>query len=154
MKKKLFYLLLLCFIVACSKSGSDDANDLLTVAEMMNEQSDNPDDSSGEDSGDDTSIEIMGEFMDGAHPTSGLVTLNAERTELVIKDFKSDDGPILELYLANDVEATEYTTLWELQGLEGDFTYVVPEGINFETHNYVLVWCVEFSVSFGHAILE
>jgi len=126
-------------MVSCSKSGSDDVNDSQTAVE---------------DPADDASSAIMGEFMDGAHPTSGSVTVNAERTELVIKDFKSDDGPILELYIANDVQATEYTTLGVLKGLEGDFTYVVPGGINFETHNYILVWCVDFSVSFGQAILE
>lgn len=137
-------------IVGCSKSGSDGGDD----AEMMNAPTENPDDNDNEDPGDETSNPIMGEFMDGAHPTSGMVTVNANRSELVIKDFRSDSGPILELYIANDVQATEFTTLGELQGLEGDFTYQVPSGINFETHNYVLVWCVEFSVSFGHAILE
>ena len=146
MKKNLFLLLLLCVAMACSKSGSDDSSDSGTSMEMMNEQSNNPEDESA-------GI-IMGEFMNGAHPTSGLVTVNEQRTELVIKDFKSDDGPILELYIANDIQATEYTSLGVLQGLEGDFSYEVPGGIDFETHNYVLVWCVEFSVSFGHAILE
>jgi len=145
MKKKLFYFLLLCFAVGCSKSGSDDAKDTATMSEMMNEQSDDDDGASDI---------IMGEFMDGAHPTSGTVTVNAERSELMIKDFKSDDGPILELYVASDVQATEYTTLGVLQGLEGDFTYELPGGINFETQNFVLVWCVDFSVSFGHAELE
>lgn len=147
MKKKLLYLVLLSFIIACSKSGSDSVSDSPSATEMMNEPADTPEDS-------DASTPIMGEFMDGAHPTSGTVTLNAERTELMIKDFRSDDGPILELYIANDLQATEYTTLGELQGLEGDYIYDVPSGIDFETHNYVLVWCVEFSVSFGHAILE
>lgn len=150
MKKKMLYMLLLCFTFACSKSGSDGADVAPMAMEMMDEQSDNQDD----DTSDDDNIPLMGEFMNGAHPTSGTVTVNAERTALVIEDFKSDDGPILELYIANDVQASEYTTLGVLQGLEGDFTYDLPAGIDFENHNYVLVWCVEFSVSFGHAILE
>lgn len=98
--------------------------------------------------------ELMGTFMDGAHPTSGTVTVSANRKNLMITDFRSDPGPILELYVASDLEATDFVTLGELQGLEGDFTYAIPDGVNFETHPYLLVWCVEFRVNFGYAELQ
>ncbi|MBT8185016.1 MAG: DM13 domain-containing protein [Eudoraea sp.] len=147
MKRIPFYILILCMVLGCSKSGSEEQQDTTMIAEMTDE-------TDGNSEPEDELPELTGEFMDGAHPTSGLVTVNSERTSLFIKDFRSDDGPILELYVANDIQATEYTTLGELQGLEGDFTYELPGGIDFETENYVLVWCVAFSVSFGHAILE
>ena len=151
MNNKLLFLIFLSFAMACTKSGTEDAQNAAMVADMM-------DDPSGDsDSNTDTEDELpvlMGEFMDGAHPTSGTVTVNSERTTLMIENFKSDDGPILELYVANDVQASEYTSLGVLQGLEGDFTYDLPDAIDFNTQNYVLVWCVEFSVSFGHALLE
>ena len=98
--------------------------------------------------------ELMGDFIDVAHPTSGTAIVNAERTELDLIDFKSDDGPLLELYLATDSTAVNYITLGELQGLEGDFTYILPQNINFDAHKYLIVWCVTFEVDFGHAVLE
>ncbi len=98
--------------------------------------------------------ELMGAFMDAAHPTSGNATVSSNRKNLMLTDFKSDSGPILELYIASDLEATDYVTLGELQGLEGDFTYPIPEGVNFETHPYLIVWCVEFRVNFGYAELR
>ena len=98
--------------------------------------------------------ELMGDFIDVAHPTSGMAIVNAERTEIELIDFKSDDGPILELYLATDSTAVNYITLGELQGLEGNFTYILPKNINFDAHKYLIVWCVTFKVNFGQAVLE
>ena len=102
----------------------------------------------------ETPGELKGTFMDAAHPTSGMATVSSDRKNLTLTDFSSDPGPILELYLATDLEATDYVTLGELQGLEGDFTYAIPDGVNFETHPYLIVWCVEFSVNFGFAELQ
>lgn len=99
-------------------------------------------------------VELMGNFMDAAHPTSGKATVSANRKNLMLTDFRSDPGPILELYLAADLEGTDFVTLGELQGLEGDFSYPIPEGVNFETHPYLIVWCVEFRVNFGYAELQ
>ena len=162
MKRALFYLFVICLSIGCSKSGTETSQEAPAVSQMMEETpEDSGDSNSGngngmneQGGGDDAPTALMGEFMNGAHPTSGTATVNVERTKLELKDFKSDDGPILELYLATDIEASQYETLGELQGLEGDFTYDLPGGIDYETHKYVLVWCVDFSVSFGHAILE
>ena len=146
MKTTMTYLLIMIFLMSCSKSENGGEQENSMVADM---EADTDDGQSAEQL-----PVLMGEFVDGAHPTSGLVTVNAFRNELVIKDFKSDDGPILELYLASDVQASEYTTLGVLKGLEGDFSYTIPKEADFEKQKYVLVWCVEFAVSFGHAELE
>jgi hypothetical protein len=100
------------------------------------------------------SFSLKGEFVQDAHPTSGMVLINADQTVLSITSFKTDDGPVLELYLSNDLKASKYISLGELKGLEGDFMYDLPSKVNYGTYKYLLVWCVDFSVSFGHAILE
>lgn len=97
---------------------------------------------------------MKGEFVEDAHPTSGKVLINAERTVLSITGFKTDDGPVLELYVANDLKASKFISLGQLKGLEGDFMYDLPSNVNYGTYKYLIVWCVDFSVSFGHAILE
>ena len=130
-------LLLLLIVLGCSTSDTGKEQESLIIQEspMIN-------------------AELMGDFIDVAHPTSGMAIVNAERTELELIDFKSDDGPILELYLATDSTAENYITLGELQGLEGNFTYILPQNINFDAHKYLIVWCVTFKVDFGHAVLE
>ena len=104
----------------------------------------------------ETQSTLMGEFVNAAHPTMGKVTVNDEHTSLFITDFKSDDGPLLEMYLSTDLEATNYISLGELKGLEGNFSYTIPNGetLDFTEYKYLMVWCVDFSVNFGHAILE
>jgi hypothetical protein len=138
-------LLLLLILTGCSSSdsGKEQESPIIQESPMI-----------GEVDNEDAGAELMGDFIDVAHPTSGMAIVNAERTELELIDFKSDNGPILELYLATDPTAEDYITLGELQGLEGDFTYILPQNINFDTHKYVMVWCVTFEVDFGHAVLE
>ncbi len=138
-------LLLLLILTGCSSSdsGKEQESPIIQESPMI-----------GDVNNEDTGAELRGDFIDVAHPTSGMAIVNAERTELELIDFKSDNGPILELYLATDPTAENYISLGELQGLEGDFIYILPQNINFDTHKYVMVWCVTFEVDFGHAVLE
>ena len=138
-------LLLLLIVIGCSTSDTGKEQESLIMQELPiidDVNNENPSD------------ELKGDFIDVAHPTSGMAKVNAERTELELIGFKSDDGPILELYLATDSTAENYISLGELQGLEGDFTYILPQNINFDAHKYVIVWCVTFKVDFGHAVLD
>lgn len=97
---------------------------------------------------------VMGDFMSGAHPTSGKASVNDKNTELSLTNFKTDNGPKLLLYLSSDVNATEYVNLGDLKGIEGNFTYAIPANTDLKKLKYVNVWCVDFSVSFGHAELK
>jgi len=138
-------ILLLLIVMGCSTSDTGKEQEIIIMQESP---------MIGDVINEDSGAELIGDFIDVAHPTSGIARVNAERTELELTDFKSDDGPILELYLATDPTAEDYISLGELQGLEGDFTYILPQNINFDTHKYVIVWCVTFSVDFGHAVLD
>ena len=99
---------------------------------------------------------LKGQFVSAAHATEGTVALNVERTKFNINGLKSDEGPVMELYLATDLKATDFISLGAMQGFEGDYTYEIPnpDTIDFTKHKYLMVWCVEFSVNFGHAILK
>lgn len=133
--KRIFYvLMLLSLMVACSSDDSDMGNEL--------------------NSGGNTMEAPKGVFVSDAHPTSGTATVNEAITNLALKDFKTDDGPLLLLYLSTEVDSKEYVDLGELKGLEGDYNYAIPAGTDIEKYKYVVVWCVDFSVSFGHAELE
>ena len=69
-------------------------------------------------------------------------------------NFKTDNGPKLLVYLSNDVNSTEYVNLGDLKGISGDFTYSIPANTDLAKFKIVNIWCVDFSVSFGTAILK
>lgn len=96
----------------------------------------------------------MGDFVALAHPTSGMASINNDKSILTFKGFKTDDGPKLLVYLSSDNNATEYVDLGELKGIEGDFTYAIPTDTDVDNLNIVNIWCVDFSVSFGVAELK
>lgn len=137
MKNWYLYIALLLF-AACSSSG-----------DMMDEMSELPNDMEDMMEAEETTAN----FVSDAHPTSGTVTLSEDGKTLFFTDFKSDDGPLLEVYMASDLAVTNYVTLGELKGLDGDYQYTIPEGTDLESLKYVIIWCVDFSVSFGHAVL-
>ena len=59
-----------------------------------------------------------GNFVQYAHETTGTASLNAEEKILILTDFKTDNCPLLEVYLSTEEEATEYVSLGDLKGIE------------------------------------
>ncbi|AOW22049.1 hypothetical protein LPB138_07945 [Urechidicola croceus] len=100
------------------------------------------------------SVTLNGSFVSDAHPTSGEAIANLDEATLSFLNFKTDDGPKLLVYLTTDLNATNFVSLGDLQGIEGDFTYNIPSNTDLSINKYVMIWCVDFSVSFGHAELN
>ncbi|QDO95108.1 DM13 domain-containing protein [Formosa sediminum] len=130
-----FRFIILLLLSSCS--SNDDSADIVEEDTVL-ENEDN----------------FTGIFIDVTHPTSGTATVNAEKTTLELTNFKSDDGPLLELYLTTGLDVSNYVSLGVLKGLDGNYSYTLPTDIDLETYNHVIVWCVEFSVNFGYAILK
>lgn len=101
-----------------------------------------------------TTMELMGDFMNGAHPTMGKVAVNSSQTIMSFQNFKTDSGPVLNVYLFETLNSSDYVDLGLIQGLEGDFNYAIPANTDFSKYKIVSIWCVDFSVSFGHATLN
>lgn len=144
MKIRLFYLLFFLMMLACSKSNDDGS----TMGNDTTDMTDN--------NGDNTNSQTtyQGDFVSGAHTTSGLAKVNEDHTTLSLTDFITSNGPVVEVYLATDLTASNYISLGALQGINGNYDYDLPSNVNFENYKYVIIWCVEFSVNFGYAILE
>ncbi len=160
---KINFIVLFFSVILASCSSSSSSEDIVSEMEGIQMEEEMEDAQMEEEMEEpqmeeetETQSTLMGEFVTAAHTTMGKVTVNEEHTSLSITDFKSEDGPILEMYLSTDLEATNYVSLGELKGLEGDFDYLIPNGgtLDFSEYKYVMVWCVDFSVDFGHAILE
>jgi len=134
MKKVSFVLMLLSVMIACSSDDDDMGNEM--------------------NSGGNIKEAAKGFFVSDAHPTMGTAIVNEAVTNLSLTNFKTDAGPKLLLYLSTEVDSKEYVDLGELKGLEGNYNYAIPAGTDIEKYKYVVVWCIDFSVSFGHAELK
>ena len=134
MKKIFFVLVLLTVMVACGSDDNDMGNEINSGGANMEA--------------------AKGVFVSDAHPTMGTATVDESVTNLSLTNFKTDDGPKLLLYLSTEVDSKEYVDLGELKGLDGDYNYAIPAGTDIEKYKYVVVWCIDFSVSFGHAELK
>lgn len=130
MRISLFIFVFSLFLFSCSSENLPDAPD--TMSDI---------------------ISYSGDFVSVAHPTMGKVTVDQNKSILSIENFKSDDGPVLEMYLATNTNATTFISLGDLKGLEGNYEYNLPENVDLDTYKFVMVWCVDFSVNFGHAEL-
>lgn len=97
---------------------------------------------------------FKGDFVSDAHPTSGIASVNADKSILNFTNFKTDNGPKLLVYLSTDTAAEDYVSLGDLKGVEGNYSYSIPEGTDIEKYKIVNIWCVDFLVSFGHAELK
>ncbi|SFZ91418.1 Electron transfer DM13 [Flaviramulus basaltis] len=136
------------FFSACSSDNSPMKMD----EEVMEEEEMMDDEMMGEEM--TTNAIYGGDFVSAAHPTMGMVSVNPEKTILNIKGFKTDSGPVLEMYLATSTNANTFISLGVLKGLDGDYEYTLPDNVDFDIYKYVMVWCVEYSINFGHAILS
>lgn len=100
--------------------------------------------------------QTKGAFMNGVHPTSGNVKVVKDTDgsqNLVFENFKTDSGPDLRVYLAEDKMAKNFVEV-ALLTKSGTFTIKLPTNAQPEQRNYVLIWCRQFSVLFGSAELQ
>jgi hypothetical protein len=103
----------------------------------------------------DNTASFKGSFVNSAHPTSGNVTINKEKTKLNFTNFKSDSGPDLDIYLVSNLSNVNggFINLGDIKGLNGNYVYDLPANTDFTVYKYVVVWCVDFNVNFGYATL-
>lgn len=153
MKLKILLFTVLLAFLSCSTS--DDMSSSIITPDGSSNNNNNSSGNNGSSNSGDFTIAYHGDFVNSAHETSGVVKVNTDKTILKLENFSSENGPILELYLATDLTVQNYISLGQLQGLTGDFDYMLSNSnIDFSLYKYVIVWCVDFSVNFGYAILE
>lgn len=89
------------------------------------------------------------------HPASGTVRIVSDgaRQFLRYENFKTLNGPDLLVYLATDLQASEYINLGPLKATEGNVNYTIPSDTDLTKYHYALVWCEDFSILFNSADL-
>lgn len=134
-----------------------------------------------EDEGDDTSQDVGGGDADEAAETEpvllatgGFSSRNRYTVDgdahvyalpdgsrvLRFEDFESTNGPDLFVYLAAADEADgdpdlfdDYVDLGVLKGNIGAQNYDIPDDVDLDHYDTVVIWCLRFTVGFGAADL-
>ena len=98
-----------------------------------------------------------GSFTALEHETSGraeIVRAADGKQQLQLRDFKTDAGPDLKVYLATDSSAGTFVDLGKLKGNTGNQIYPLPGTVDLAKYDTVLIWCRAFTVGFGQAALK
>jgi hypothetical protein len=102
--------------------------------------------------------ESIGTFINGVHAVSGMVKIISDKADttkkfLSFENFKTEEGPDLYIYLAEDTNAKGFVSIMKLDKT-GTFTLELPADIALNKQKYVLIWCKRFTVLFGSAKLN
>jgi Electron transfer DM13 len=95
----------------------------------------------------------------GEHPTQGsarVVTENGKRYLVLDAAFKTDAGPDLFVLLHREAmprtyDAQSYLSLGALQQVNGEQRYEIPTEVDLGTFKSAVIWCRQFSATFGYA---
>ena len=101
-------------------------------------------------------IVAQGQFKPDAHEVAGKVLLLQEGNKKIIRfeDFETINGPDLHIYLSSDLEGKDFIDLGKIKATKGNVNYEIPQEIDIEKYNKVLIWCVPFKVLFSYAELN
>jgi len=98
-----------------------------------------------------------GDFKPRAHGVEGKALLIDDgfgQKILRFEDFETINGPNLHIYLASSLSDEDFIDLGEIRATSGNVNYDIPQGIDTDQYDKVLVWCVPFGVLFSYAELE
>jgi hypothetical protein len=135
MKKNILILSFLFLFFSCNKSALDNTNETLPTGIVIS----------------------SGSFVSNSKTTSGTAKVIADaagKKFLVIENLQTDNGPDLRVWLCPDISGSPYQEVGLLKAVSGNFSYELNSAINHVANNKVLIWCEDFSVLFGHAVLQ
>lgn len=97
-----------------------------------------------------------GLFVNSVHPTSGTIRLysRGNTRTLLFSNFRTDAGPDLRIYVAENTALRNFTEVTLLNNRSGSFLVELPATVDPGRHRFVLIWCKAFSVLFGYAELK
>ena len=97
-----------------------------------------------------------GDFKEKAHHVEGKALLIENEGKKIVRfeDFDTINGPALYIYLSSDLGDGDFVDLGPIKATKGNINYEIPEGVDTEKYNKVLIWCRPFSVLFSYAELK
>lgn len=112
-----------------------------------------------------------GEFVDGEHPTQGIVRIVKQNTQRLLELDQtfttSTSGPDLVVILhrladvigstippAFPIKEGDYVLLAPLKSYSGTQSYLIPANLNLDDFKSAVIWCRRFNATFGAATLK
>ena len=98
----------------------------------------------------------QGSFAGAAHTVTGAVKLSkdaAGKKSLVFENFNTQSGPDLRIWMAEDVSGKVYSEITSTVK-NGTYSLDVPADVDTAKKTFVLVWCKQYVVLFGSAMLK
>lgn len=95
-------------------------------------------------------------FEGNGHSVTGAAKIIEDTNKkqfLVIENLQSDAGPDIRVYLATDKTAKDFIEISN-KVVNGNSKIELPATANLAKRKYVLIWCKQFSVLFGNALLK
>ncbi len=103
-------------------------------------------------------VERIGAVQPTSHSAKGtarVVKLASGGRTLTLSDgFEVDPGPEIRVYLATDASAQTFKDLGKLKGSKGDQRYDIPDGLDLDAYDTVVLYCLPFTVSVAKADLR
>lgn len=98
----------------------------------------------------------QGEFKPRAHEVEGKALLiNVDNKKIIrFEGFETINGPNLHIYLSSELGDSDFIDLGKIKATKGNVNYELPEDVDLNSYNKVLVWCVPFGVLFSYAELS
>jgi len=84
---------------------------------------------------------------DAEHPASGTVKI--EGNKVLLEDVNITEAPDGRVILTKDLDQASGISLGKLQGFTGSHGYTIPEGMQTDDFNSVIIWCDQFKVPIG-----
>jgi hypothetical protein len=100
---------------------------------------------------------LQGTFVSGVHTTSGTVKVYEDKNlnrSLIFENFKTDSGPDLRIYMAEDKVLTNFIQITDKANTSGNYMLPIPANVDLKKQTTVIIWCRSFSVLFGSASLK
>ena len=102
-------------------------------------------------------VTLKGDFKGASgHTTTGSAQITkSEEGKLFLElvNFKTDNGPDLRLYLAENENAQNFVEISN-KVENGSKSYALGNNVDLQKQKTVLIWCKAFSVNFGFATLK
>ncbi len=136
--KSLIVLFLVIFFMGCSKSawtGTDVLNEQVSPAGMVQSQT------------------MTGVFVSNGENVTGTATVfNVNgQLSLALKDFSTNNGPDLHVYLSMEQQPVNFIDLGKLKSTRGDQVYAIPGMPDFSKYRFALIHCQQYNHLFGSA---
>ncbi|MBA4849263.1 DM13 domain-containing protein [Emticicia sp. BO119] len=145
MRKKSFVLsVVLLFSLACQKENITTSTDNESL--LPNPITQKPE-----------NLIAKGTFQSAVHTTSGEVKVYRDinlKKVLLFENFKTDSGPDLRIYMAEDKVLTNFIEITDKVNINGTYSLAIPDEADPLKQKYVLIWCKRFAVLFGSAELK